>query len=116
MGLITQFDVVEKEYSILLGADLYHLFENSDFSRLNWLQYLNITPTAKKIYGYVSNHKHPYPLRLDTLKKLIGSETKSETKFKQQIKDAIDELLSENLLKGGVIAKSGDHFLVKFTK
>lgn len=114
--LVTEVEVIEKQYSVLLGKDLYRLFENTDFARLHWPIYLNLTPIAKKIYAYVSNHKFPHPLRLDTFKNLIGSETSSETKFKQQIKNAIGELLSENLLKSGLIEKSSDHFLVTLRK
>lgn len=47
---------------------------------------------AQWLHSFFSSHAKPFPIKLDTIKALCGSETKEKRKFRQQLKDALREL------------------------
>jgi hypothetical protein len=57
-------------------------------------QKLKRKPLALWLHGFFATHAEPFPLKVETLQRLSGSQTKEKRKFKQNLKAALEELLS----------------------
>jgi hypothetical protein len=88
-------DKKTKEYIIKLNSKLKILFESTQYTLVDWSMRntLDGKPLAQWLYGYYSSHAEPYPVKIETLHKLCGSETTEIWKFTQNLKKALDELV-----------------------
>lgn len=77
-------DEVSREYVIRLNPKLRVLFEDDQFTQLDWSvrQSLEGKPLAQWLHAFYASHAKPYPVRVATLHKLCGSEAKRLTDFK----------------------------------
>ena len=85
------------EFVIVLNPELAVLFEDDDFTWLEWeiRQGLGMD-LAKWLHGYIVSHRattqNPHRIGLERLRELCGSETDELRKFRQQVRDAMQEL------------------------
>jgi hypothetical protein len=72
---------------------LLQLF-GSDWTALQWEErrQLKTKPLALWLQGYFASHAAPYPVKVSTLMRMCGSETKRLRRFKEALKKAFDEL------------------------
>jgi hypothetical protein len=88
------------EISYKLNGGLHCLFD-SGWSQVDYEQrkQLQRKPLALWLHGFYSSHAQPYPMKIETLYRLCGSETKEIKRFKQALKHAHDDLVEVGQLK-----------------
>jgi hypothetical protein len=91
------------KWRVKISPVLAKWFGRNEYTKLEWDAYLRLKPIARRLYDYVASHKEPYPLKLDTLKKMCGSASKNDKKWREQIQDAIGQLEKEKLIEKGKI-------------
>ncbi len=81
-----------REYVIRLNPKLSALFAADQFTQVDWVirRELSGQPLAQWLHGFYSSHAKPYPMRIDTLLELSGSENTSHTSARQTFKKAMD--------------------------
>lgn len=101
-----------KRYSIRFEDDLLKLF-GEGFTLTDWTQRqaLGKNNLAKWLQGHYATHAKPYPIKVETLHKLCGSEA-TLNKFREKLKAALDELVRVGSLKSWEILL-GDLLSVK---
>lgn len=103
-------------YKVKVGVALKVLFTKRDFARHDWEIYRKLTPIARRLSDYIFSHKQPFKLLQSTIYKLLGSETNSTVKFRQQIRNAITELKRFGLIEDGEVRKTGKEYIIHFIK
>ena len=80
-------------YKITLDPDVLKLFGSCDWTSLEWGHRLALKgkPLALWLYGYVSSHAAPVPVKVETLRKMSGSES-VQRNFKIALKKAFADL------------------------
>lgn len=91
------FDVArdEKEHLVIqLNPRLAALFDKSSWSALQIEQRhkLKRQPLAQWLHGYLSSHARPFPIKVETLKTLSGSNTKTLFHFRSELRGAIEKV------------------------
>lgn len=87
-------DKVTQEYVIVLNPKLRPLFAGDQFTQIDWKvrHDLDGHQLAQWLHGFYSSHAKPYPMKVETLFKLCGSESVRMDHFRQQIRKALDAL------------------------
>lgn len=85
-------DEVTREYIIRLDPKLRSLFEPDQFTQVEWAvrHALDGQPLAQWLHGFYASHAKPFPMRMDTLLELSGSENASPTSARQKLRKALD--------------------------
>ena len=83
-----------KEIEICFSPNIIKLFAANDWTALQWEERkaLKGKPLALWLHGYYSSHAKPLPIKIETLLKLSGSETKEIKHFKAALKRAFKAL------------------------
>lgn len=81
---------------------LIKLFASDNWTALQWEERRRLKgkPLALWLHGYYSSHAAPYPLKVDTLREMCGSETKERFHFVAALKRAFNALEKEAGIKG----------------
>jgi hypothetical protein len=81
-----------REYVIRLNPKLRVLFEDEQFTQLDWTvrQALEGKPLAQWLHAFYASHAQPYPIRMATLLKLAGSEDANPRSAHQTLRKALD--------------------------
>ena len=81
-------------YVVEINAKLAEFYGRSQWTQLDWAQrqQLRGKPLALWLHGFYASHAAPYPLTVEYLHKLSGSQTKQVWKFKQNLTQALEEL------------------------
>lgn len=94
-SLIEKFDRDDEtqEYLVLLSPLLMGLFD-AGYTQLDWTQRhgLGKNMLAKALHGLYGTHAAPYPIKVETIRKLTGSTIKDLSKFRQQLRIALTAL------------------------
>lgn len=85
-------DEETQEWVIVLNPKLAELFAPDQYTRLQWgtRRALAGQPLAQWLHGFYSSHAEPYPLRIETLQRLCGSEAGELKHFTQALKKALE--------------------------
>lgn len=83
-----------REYIIRLNPKLRALFAPDQFTQIEWAvrQELDGKPLAQWLHGFYASHAQPYPVRVDTLLKLSGSEDVNPRSANQTLRKALDAM------------------------
>jgi hypothetical protein len=78
-------------YVLILNPQIQKLFAKDDWSQIEWeqRQALRGQPLAQWLHGYYSSHAEPYQLKVETLHRLAGSETKLLKNFRHELRQAL---------------------------
>jgi len=93
-SLIDEFyyNAKDSTYFLKINPKLSSLFD-SGWTKLQWQQRLFLkTDLAKWLHGFFASHRAPYPVKVETLKHLCGSECKRMTDYRRKLRTALDEL------------------------
>jgi hypothetical protein len=73
-----------REYVLILNPKLYPLFAADQFTQIDWnvRHALNGKPLAQWLHGHYASHAKPYPIKIETLHQLCGSEAKRISDYK----------------------------------
>jgi hypothetical protein len=99
-GLIRTFgfDPSTGEAIAQLNPYLRKLFENYTLVRWEERLALGSDQLAKWLHAYYSTHAHPYPLKVETLLSLCGSQAKLLRHFRAELRNALDTLKKHLLI------------------
>jgi len=89
------------QFAILLNPELAALFDNMTWQEWEIRRGLN-RDLAKWLQGYIASHQaianNPHRIGLERLRDLCGSETGERWRFRQQIREAMQELQAANVV------------------
>jgi hypothetical protein len=95
-GLIDEAykDKETQEWVIVVSPKLHTLFAADQFTQIDWnvRRALVGKSLAQWLHGFYASHAKPYPMRMDTLLKLAGSEDESPSSGRQTLRKALDAL------------------------
>ena len=85
-------DKETQEYVFRANPKLRALFEPDQFTQIDWAvrRQLDGQPLAQWLHGFYASHAKPYPVKVETLHRLCGSETGELWKFAQTLRKALD--------------------------
>lgn len=108
-------DEKTKVFSVLLNPQIRTLFKLG-YTQLDKVQRngLRKHKLAKALHGMYSTHAKPFPYKVSTIRKLIGSGAEDLFKFRQQLRGALEALQSAKFLLSFEIGSDDD--LVKVTR
>lgn len=111
-GISGELDEKTDNYKFKFSQGLICLFDRG-WSKLDYehRKALRDKPLALWLHGLFSSHAKPYPIKVETIHKLCGSDAKQFKSFKQTLKKSLEELISVGHLKSFVI--EGDLVKVK---
>lgn len=89
------------KYMIELNRELIRLYGDTLWTAIDWNQReeLRRQPLAQALHGFYSTHREPYPMKVETIKGIMGSRNSQAAGFKRQLMTAMDELVSVGFLK-----------------
>jgi TrfA protein len=94
-GLIASFDIDEhtRLYRVCVDTDMAKLYA-AGWTAIDWQrrQELRGKPLALWLHGYYATHAKPLPVKVETLRNLSGSKTKTLYHFRSALRQALDEL------------------------
>ena len=82
------------EYVVILNAKLRPFFDGDQFTQIDWhvRHALAGQPLAQWLHGYYASHAQPFPVKMETLLKLSGSENETTRSSSQKLRKALDAL------------------------
>jgi len=88
-----KIDEETKAYKITIDKDIQKLYaEGWTGIDIEQRQQLRGKPLALWLNGYFSSHAAPFPVKVETLRELCGSENKVLKSFRMQLRHALDDL------------------------
>lgn len=95
-SLVDTFDRDEEtqEYIVTLNPQLMMLYQKG-YTQIDWeqRQALGKNMLAKALHGLYASHASPFPMKVETIRALTGSNTKDLSKFRQQLREALKMLV-----------------------
>jgi hypothetical protein len=90
-----------QEWVIELDPRLRPLFAADQFTQVQWAvrQALNGKPLAQWLHGFYATHARPYPMKVETLHRLCGSESELR-RYRQTLGDALDAVAEASAAHG----------------
>lgn len=87
-------DEKTKKLIILLNPKLSALFGFDQYTRVNWRVRHRLAgkPLAQWLHGYYSSHANPFPVRVETLHGLCGSEARVSRDFKKDLLRSLESI------------------------
>lgn len=78
------------EYVLILNPKLCPLFADDQFTQIEWAVRHSLTghQLAQWLHGFYASHAQPFPLKVETLHKLCGSESELR-RYRQTLGDAL---------------------------
>jgi hypothetical protein len=88
-------DEETQEWVIVVNPKLQALFAPDQFTQIDWSirHALDGQPLAQWLHGYYASHAKPYPVKIETLHRLCGSETVDIWKYAQTLRKALDAVV-----------------------
>lgn len=83
-----------RDWVVRLEPQIAALFSHVAYSQVDWEQRLALGQLAKWLHSFYHTHRRPLPIKVDTIRRLCGSATKDLSKFRQLLRDALQELRS----------------------
>ena len=82
------------EYVIRLNPKLCPLFAKNEFTQVEWVErrQLEGKPLAQWLHGYYASHAVPYPLKVETLRDMSGSDAGELKHFRAALRKALAAL------------------------
>lgn len=95
-------DEETREYIIRLNPKLHALFAADQFTQIDWRvrQTLEGHQLAQWAHGFYASHAEPFPLKIETLLKLCGSEQHVLTDFTKKLRKALDAVMQASEAHG----------------
>lgn len=95
-------DEETQEWVIELDAKLRPLFAADQFTQVEWAvrHALDGHQLAQWLHGFYASHAEPFPLKVETLHKLCGSEQGVMSDFAKKLRKALDALVAASEAHG----------------
>lgn len=94
-------DEETQEWVIELDEKLRPLFAADQFTQVEWAvrHELNGKPLAQWLHGFYASHAKPYPMKVETLLRLCGSESELR-RYRQTLGEALDAVAEASAAHG----------------
>ena len=94
-------DEETQEWVIELDEKLRPLFAADQFTQVEWAvrHALNGKPLAQWLHGFYASHAKPFPMKVETLLRLCGSESELR-RYRQTLGDALDAVAEASAAHG----------------
>ena len=85
-------DEVTQEWAIVINPKLSQLFAADQYTQVDWAvrRSLNGHQLAQWLHGFYASHAKPFPLKVETLHRLCGSEAGLMSDFAKKLRKALD--------------------------
>lgn len=95
-------DEVTQEWVIVLNRKLRDLFAPDQFTQIEWAvrHALDGHQLAQWLHGFYASHAKPFPLKVETLHKLCGSEAGLMSDFVKTLRKALDAVAVASSAQG----------------
>lgn len=95
-------DEETQEWVIEIDAKIRPLFADDQFTQLEWAvrHALDGQPLAQWLHGFYASHAKPFPVKVETLHRLCGSETCEMWKFVQTMRKALGAVSEASKTQG----------------
>ena len=95
-------DEETQEWIVLLNPRLKDLFAADQFTQVEWAvrHALDGKPLAQWLHGFYASHAKPFPMRMETLLKLSGSEDSNPRSAQQTLRKALDAVSEASTTHG----------------
>jgi len=95
-------DEETQEWVIELNPKLRSLFARDQFTQVEWAvrHALDGKPLAQWLHGFYASHAKPFPLRMETLLRLAGSEDANPRSAQQTLRKALDAVVAASAAHG----------------
>lgn len=95
-------DEETQEWVIELDEKLRPLFAADQFTQVEWAvrHELNGKPLAQWLHGFYASHAKPFPLKLETLHRLCGSEAQTMRFFAADLRKNLEAVTEANAMHG----------------
>ena len=82
------------QYAIEINPAIAALYGTDGWSQVEWEQRhaLKRQPLALWLHGFYTTHAKPYPMKVETLHRLSGSENNQLAGFRRELREAIEKL------------------------
>jgi len=89
-------------YVVRINPELAKFYGRTQWTQIDWAQrrQLRGKPLALWLHGFYASHAKPYPLTVEYLHKLSGSQTKQIKHFKQNLIRALRDLEAVGAIRG----------------
>ena len=95
-GALIQEGIKDKEtghYTLRINPSLSVLYNNNGWTKIKMAERLSLKKDLSKwLHGFYSTHSAPFHMKVSTIYRLCGSETKELWRFRQSLKVALTEL------------------------
>jgi hypothetical protein len=87
-------DKETREYVIRLNPKLSSLFTADQFTQIDWKvrHALDGQPLAQWLHGYYASHAQPFPVKVETIHELSGSESALMSDFAKKLRKALNAM------------------------
>ncbi len=89
-----------------ISPGMEKLFAGRQYTHLEWISYRDLTPIARRLYDYAASHSRPFPLKLETVRKMCGSDSEIPKRWRQQVKETCVILTASSLVKRAYVSKN----------
>lgn len=97
-GLIDEAykDDATNKWIISLNPRLHHLFSSAQYTQVDWnvRRALSQNSLAQWLDGFYSSHSYPFKIKVETLHKLCGSQIVRLSHFRDELKKALNLVVS----------------------
>lgn len=95
-------DEETQEWLVMLNPRLQALFAPDQFTQVQWSvrQALDGHQLAQWLHGFYASHAKPFPLKIETLHKLCGSEAGLMSDFAKKLRKALDAVAEASSANG----------------
>lgn len=95
-------DEETQKWLIEIDPRLRPLFASDQFTQIEWAvrQALGGKPLAQWLHGFYASHAKPFPLKVQTLHKLCGSEARLMSDFTKTLRKALDAVVQASEAHG----------------
>ena len=89
-------------YVVEINPKLAKFYGRTQWTQIDWdqRQTLRRKPLALWLHGFYASHAKPYPLTVEYLHKLSGSQTRRLRKFKENLTQALRDLEAAGAIRG----------------
>lgn len=105
-----EWDTNEKgkrtRHRLKISPGMDKLFADRQYTHLEWIAYRDLTPIARRLYDYAASHLRPFPLKLETLRKMCESDSMIPKRWRQQVKEACAILEASNLVRRAYVSEN----------
>lgn len=98
-GVINDQNGVASRYYVSIDPNVIVLFAGNSFTSHSWETYRGLSPVARRIADYMGSHRVPFPLSVEKLHDICGSDDNDRHSWRRTVRRACVELEATPLVK-----------------